>query len=68
MFPVDIYCTKSPEADYVNSSVVTVLQIHASQPLNIDVVVFLLGKKKSKPLQKFCHSARKILDLESLSL
>ncbi|KAL3916155.1 MAG: hypothetical protein SGILL_005309 [Bacillariaceae sp.] len=41
MFPVDIYYTKSPEADYVDASVVTVLQIHVSQPLNGDVLVFL---------------------------
>lgn len=41
MFPVDIYYTKNPEADYVDASVVTVLQIHISQPLDGDILVFL---------------------------
>jgi pre-mRNA-splicing factor ATP-dependent RNA helicase DHX16 len=46
MFPVDIYYTKAPEADYVDASVVTVLQIHASQPLNGDILVFLTGQEE----------------------
>ena len=46
MFPVDIYYTKNPEADYVDASVVTVLQIHISQPLNGDVLVFLTGQEE----------------------
>lgn len=46
MFPVDIYYTKAPEADYVDASVVTVLQIHVSQPLNGDVLVFLTGQEE----------------------
>lgn len=32
-FPVDIYYTKAPEADYVDACVISVLQIHATQPL-----------------------------------
>jgi len=46
MFPVDIYYTKSPEADYVDAAVVTVLQIHVSQPLDGDVLVFLTGQEE----------------------
>jgi len=46
MFPVDIYYTKNPEADYVDASVVTVLQIHISQPLDGDVLVFLTGQEE----------------------
>mmetsp|Transcript_4561 Transcript_4561/g.7071 ORF Transcript_4561/g.7071 Transcript_4561/m.7071 type:complete len:1066 (+) Transcript_4561:101-3298(+) len=46
MFPVDIYYTKSPEADYVDASVVTVLQIHVSQPLDGDILVFLTGQEE----------------------
>ena len=30
-FPVDIYYTKQPEADYLDAAVVTVLQIHLTQ-------------------------------------
>ena len=33
-YPVDILYTRAPEADYVHAAVVTVLQIHVSQPLN----------------------------------
>ena len=44
MFPVDIYYTKAPEADYVDASVVTVLQIHVSQKLGGDILVFLTGQ------------------------
>ena len=46
MFPVDIYYTKAPEADYVDASVVTVLQIHISQPLGGDILVFLTGQEE----------------------
>jgi pre-mRNA-splicing factor ATP-dependent RNA helicase DHX16 len=46
MFPVDIYYTKNPEADYVDASVVTVLQIHISQPLDGDILVFLTGQEE----------------------
>lgn len=46
MFPVDIYYTKAPEADYVEASIVTVLQIHVSQPLNGDILVFLTGQEE----------------------
>ena len=46
MYPVDIYYTKNPEADYVDASVVTVLQIHISQALDGDVLVFLTGQEE----------------------
>lgn len=41
-FPVDIYYTKAPEADYIDACVVSILQIHATQPPG-DVLVFLTG-------------------------
>jgi pre-mRNA-splicing factor ATP-dependent RNA helicase DHX16 len=46
MFPVDIYYTKTPEADYVDACVVTVLQIHVSQPIGGDILVFLTGQEE----------------------
>ena len=42
-YPVDIYYTKAPEADYLDAVVVSVLQIHVTQPLG-DVLVFLTGQ------------------------
>lgn len=44
-FPVDIYYTKAPEADYVDACVISVLQIHATQPLG-DILVFLTGQEE----------------------
>lgn len=44
MFPVDLYYAKAPEADYVDASVVTVLQIHITQELDGDILVFLTGQ------------------------
>ena len=38
--------TKAPEADYVDAAVVTVLQIHITQPLDGDVLVFLTGQEE----------------------
>jgi HrpA-like RNA helicase len=46
MFPVDIYYTKAPEADYVDAAIVTVLQIHVTQPLDGDILVFLTGQEE----------------------
>lgn len=46
MFPVDIYYTKAPEADYVDAAIVTVLQIHITQPLDGDILVFLTGQEE----------------------
>lgn len=43
-FPVEIYYTSSPEASYVAAAVVTVFQIHVSQPAG-DILVFLAGQE-----------------------
>nr|NVI75471.1 lethal (2) 37Cb [Cucujiformia] len=50
-FPVDIYYTKAPEADYVDACVISVLQIHATQPLG-DVLVFLTGQDEIETCQE----------------
>eukprot|EP01116_Phalansterium_solitarium_P013330 TRINITY_DN306_c0_g2_i1.p1 TRINITY_DN306_c0_g2~~TRINITY_DN306_c0_g2_i1.p1 ORF type:complete len:1054 (+),score=452.61 TRINITY_DN306_c0_g2_i1:90-3251(+) len=44
-YPVDIFYTKSPEADYLDAAIVTVLQIHVTQPLG-DILVFLTGQEE----------------------
>ncbi|XP_064421843.1 pre-mRNA-splicing factor ATP-dependent RNA helicase DHX16 [Latimeria chalumnae] len=44
-FPVDIYYTKAPEADYLDACVVSILQIHATQPPG-DILVFLTGQEE----------------------
>ena len=37
-FPVEIFYTKAPEADYLDAAIVTVLQIHLTQPVG-DILV-----------------------------
>ncbi|KAG1698522.1 Pre-mRNA-splicing factor ATP-dependent RNA helicase DHX16 [Nymphon striatum] len=50
-FPVDIYYTKAPEADYLDACVVSVLQIHITQP-DGDVLVFLTGQEEIETCQE----------------
>uniref|UniRef100_T1J1A2 RNA helicase n=1 Tax=Strigamia maritima TaxID=126957 RepID=T1J1A2_STRMM len=50
-FPVDIYYTKAPEADYLDACVVSVLQIHITQPLG-DILVFLTGQEEIESCQE----------------
>jgi pre-mRNA-splicing factor ATP-dependent RNA helicase DHX16 len=46
MYDVDIHYTKAPEADYLDAVVVTVLQIHVSQEIPGDILVFLTGQEE----------------------
>lgn len=46
MFPVDILYTKAPEADYLDAVVVTILQIHVTQAVPGDILVFLTGQEE----------------------
>lgn len=50
-FPVNIYYTKAPEADYLEATVVTVLQIHVTQPPG-DILVFLTGQEEIETSQE----------------
>ena len=50
-FPVDIYYTKAPEADYIDACVVTILQIHVTQPLG-DILIFLTGQEEIETCQE----------------
>ena len=50
-YPVEIYYTKAPEADYLQAAVVSVLQIHLTQPSG-DVLVFLSGQEEIETAQE----------------
>lgn len=39
-FPIDIYYTKAPEADYIDAAVETILQIHTTQTLGDILIIF----------------------------
>lgn len=44
---VDIFYTTTPESDYLDAAVITVLQIHIDEPLDdgaSDILLFLTGK------------------------
>ncbi|XP_015907708.1 pre-mRNA-splicing factor ATP-dependent RNA helicase DHX16 [Parasteatoda tepidariorum] len=51
-FPVDIFYTKAPESDYIEACVVTVLQIHFTQPLG-DILVFLTGQDEIETCNEY---------------
>ncbi|XP_043706537.1 pre-mRNA-splicing factor ATP-dependent RNA helicase DEAH1 [Telopea speciosissima] len=44
-FPVEIHYTKAPEADYLDAAVVSILQIHVTQPPG-DILVFFTGQEE----------------------
>ncbi|PWA59672.1 ATP-dependent RNA helicase [Artemisia annua] len=44
-FPVEILYTKQPESDYVNAALITVMQIHLTEPEG-DILVFLTGQEE----------------------
>ncbi|CAK7201010.1 hypothetical protein SEUCBS139899_003711 [Sporothrix eucalyptigena] len=43
-YPVDIFYTPAPEANYLLAAVTTVFQIHTTQPTGGDILVFLTGQ------------------------
>ncbi|WVR05915.1 hypothetical protein IAU60_002941 [Kwoniella sp. DSM 27419] len=42
-YPVDMFYTKQPEANYMHAAVTTILQIHTTQPKG-DILLFLTGQ------------------------
>lgn len=50
-FPVDIFYTKAPEADYIEACVVTIMQIHLTQKRG-DILVFLPGQEEIEQCQE----------------
>jgi pre-mRNA-splicing factor ATP-dependent RNA helicase DHX16 len=57
-YPVDILYTKAPEADYLDAAVVTVLQIHITQPAG-DILVFLTGQEEIETAEQILHQRMK---------
>ncbi|WBW72065.1 ATP-dependent RNA helicase Cdc28 [Schizosaccharomyces osmophilus] len=56
-FPVDIYYTPQPEANYIQAAITTILQIHTTQQAG-DILVFLTGQDEieimSENIQELC--------------
>ena len=49
-FPVQILYTKEPETDYLDASLITVMQIHLSEPPG-DILLFLTGQESGTKLK-----------------
>ncbi|KAK4448253.1 ATP-dependent RNA helicase [Podospora aff. communis PSN243] len=54
--PVEVYYTSSPESNYLEASLVTVFQIHATQPEGA-ILVFLTGQEE---IDKACERVEEI--------
>ncbi|CAA7038978.1 unnamed protein product [Microthlaspi erraticum] len=54
-YPVDISFLPAPEADYMDAAIVTVLQIHVSEPLG-DILVFLPGQEEIENVEETLKS------------
>ena len=54
-YPVDIYYTKAPEADYVEAAVITALQVHVTQPFG-DILIFLTGQEEIEAAEESLKS------------
>ncbi|KNE56940.1 hypothetical protein AMAG_02707 [Allomyces macrogynus ATCC 38327] len=59
-FPVDIYYTKAPEADYLQACVSTVMQIHITQDPG-DILVFLTGQEEIEAAQEQLQATTRAL-------
>ena len=59
-FPVDIYYTKAPEADYLDASIVSILQIHLTQPRG-DILVFFTGQEEIEAAQEILQQRTRAL-------
>ena len=51
LFPVEVLYTKTPEPDYLDAALTTVIQIHLSEPAG-DILVFLTGREE---IDAFCN-------------
>ncbi|KAK5149325.1 hypothetical protein LTR04_007200 [Oleoguttula sp. CCFEE 6159] len=59
-YPVEMHYTPQPEANYLSAAVVTIFQIHMSQPRG-DILVFLTGQDEiEKVEQDLQETARKL--------
>ncbi|XP_008555914.1 probable pre-mRNA-splicing factor ATP-dependent RNA helicase mog-4 [Microplitis demolitor] len=64
-YKVDIYYTKAPEADYVDACVVSILQIHATQPRG-DILVFFTGQDDIETCQEMLQERTMRLKMNEL--
>jgi pre-mRNA-splicing factor ATP-dependent RNA helicase DHX16 len=59
-YPVDIYYTPAPEANYLTAVITTILQIHTTQDKG-DILVFLTGQEEIEAAQESLQQTCRIL-------
>lgn len=59
-FPVEILYSREPESDYLDSALVTVMQIHLTEPQG-DILVFLTGQEEIDTSCEILHERMKAL-------
>ena len=59
-FPVEIMYSKEPESDYLDAALVTVMQIHLTEPLG-DILLFLTGKEEIDTSSEILYERMKAL-------
>ncbi|KAJ8327909.1 DEAH-box ATP-dependent RNA helicase prp22 [Batrachochytrium dendrobatidis] len=59
-YPVEILYAKEPESDYLDSSLITVMQIHLSEPAG-DILLFLTGQEEIDTSAEILYERMKAL-------
>jgi len=60
LYPVEILYCKEPEPDYLEAALITVMQIHLSEPAG-DILVFLTGQEEIDTCAEILYSRMKAL-------
>ncbi|KAI6028094.1 P-loop containing nucleoside triphosphate hydrolase protein [Pisolithus marmoratus] len=66
-YPAEILYTKEPESDYLDASLITVMQIHLSEPPG-DILLFLTGQEEIDTACKILFERMKALGPKVLEL
>lgn len=56
-FPVTVCYTKSPEANYIQAAITTVLRIHTKEDVPGDILVFLTGQEEIETMEETLNDA-----------
>jgi ATP-dependent RNA helicase DHX8/PRP22 len=59
-FPVEVYYSKEVEADYLDAALITIMQIHLTEPPG-DILVFLTGQEEIDTACQILHERMKAL-------
>ncbi|RMZ83513.1 hypothetical protein DV737_g1622, partial [Chaetothyriales sp. CBS 132003] len=60
-YAVDVHYTAQPEANYLAAAITTVFQIHITQPVPGDILVFLTGQEEIEAMEaNLTETARKL--------